>query len=305
MNRGGLGSPPIWLVGVAALVLALLVWQRTRSEAPPPYSIAVVDRQVRQLKVAGRYADAEVLLRREIAAASERGASNSQLGVLRTLRGDVLTFLGRYDEARSVLDHAVRDLERSGGIHLGVALHDLAAVRHEQGAYTEAESLFRRALAVKESVSPPDEPSVAETLDNLGSTLSQEGRASEAEPLQRRAVALFRRAPDREDDLAIALANLGHTLMALGWYEEAETDLREALALQRRIHPADHPATAATMQTLAVCLSETNRVAEALAMQREVVAMDERTLPPDHPDLVLARQNLAAVSDMAARGNAP
>ena len=54
----------------------------------------------------------------------------------------------------------------------------------------EAESLYRRALAIAEKSYGPDHPDIARDLNNLAGLLQDTNRHSEAEPLYRRALAI-------------------------------------------------------------------------------------------------------------------
>lgn len=63
------------------------------------------------------------------------------------------------------------------------ALQKLAKLEHAQKRYVEAESLYRRALAIRQQVLGPRHPKVASILYNLGRLYSDQGRYSEAEPL--------------------------------------------------------------------------------------------------------------------------
>jgi tetratricopeptide (TPR) repeat protein len=63
-----------------------------------------------------------------------------------------------------------------------------------RGDYTEAEPLYRRALAIDEKVLGPDHPEVANTLNNLAVLLEARGDYTEAEPLYRRALAIDEKA---------------------------------------------------------------------------------------------------------------
>jgi hypothetical protein len=56
---------------------------------------------------------------------------------------------------------------------------------------TEAEPLYRRALAIFEASYGPDHPNVTIGLGNLAGLLADTGREAEALPLARRALAIF------------------------------------------------------------------------------------------------------------------
>ena len=65
-------------------------------------------------------------------------------------------------------------------------LNNLAGLLQNTNRLSEAEPLYRRALAINEKGYGPDHPDVANLLNNLGSLLSRTNRRSEAEPLYRR-----------------------------------------------------------------------------------------------------------------------
>ena len=70
---------------------------------------------------------------------------------------------------------------------LGTALGNLALVYHAQGKFAQAESLYRRALAIREGRLGGDHRLVADSLDALAETLSSKGQEVEALALRKRA----------------------------------------------------------------------------------------------------------------------
>ncbi len=50
---------------------------------------------------------------------------------------------------------------------MGRVLNNLAELYYGQGEYAEAESLYRRALAIQERVLGPEHPDVAASVNNL------------------------------------------------------------------------------------------------------------------------------------------
>jgi hypothetical protein len=63
----------------------------------------------------------------------------------------------------------------------------LAGICGRDGRHSEAEALYRRALAIREKVFGPDHPFVAETLEGLAKVCEQTGRTAEAQELSARA----------------------------------------------------------------------------------------------------------------------
>jgi eukaryotic-like serine/threonine-protein kinase len=103
-----------------------------------------------------------------------------------------------------------------------------------QGDYDKAEKLFLEALETGRKLWNREHPTVAETLRNLGDSLTGQGRYSEAEPILRQAAAMQRKI--RGDDhprLAVALNGLARACFYQGNYSEAEVYFREALEIYR------------------------------------------------------------------------
>jgi Tfp pilus assembly protein PilF len=99
---------------------------------------------------------------------------------------------------------------------VAASLHNLAAVLCVRGDVDQAEPLYRRALAIKESLLGAGSPDTALTLNNLGALLNRAGRPEEAADLLGRAVTVLQHqvAPDHPH-LALARANLESALFLL------------------------------------------------------------------------------------------
>jgi tetratricopeptide (TPR) repeat protein len=71
------------------------------------------------------------------------------------------------------------------------ALNQQAGALYQQGRYTEAEPLYKRALAIWEKALGPDHPELAQSLNNLSVVYQDQGRYAEADTLLKRALAIF------------------------------------------------------------------------------------------------------------------
>ena len=134
------------------------------------------------------------------------------------------------------------------------ALNTLAELLRVTGRFAEAdaEPLFRRALAISESLGS-DHPNVAISLNNLADLLYATNRPAEAEPMWRRALKIF---------------------------EGSSGDDHPNLAI-------NDPAARAYLQAtngLAHLLRATNRLAEAEPLYRRALAIDEKSYGPEHPE---------------------
>lgn len=118
----------------------------------------------------------------------------------------------------------------------------LASILEGLERWTEAEVLYRRALAIWEAEGNGYE--IAMTLNGLAAVVRFDGRPVEAEPLFRRALTLLAAARGHgHPDTATVRNNLAMLLNATGRAEEALPLLEQALTdLDVRLG-ADHPAT--------------------------------------------------------------
>jgi len=193
--------------------------------------------------------------------------------------------------AQAATEHAatagIFDLTATLMNHLGLLLRAKAL-------YGDAESLYRRALAIDEKSSGPDHPIVAIHLNNLAELLQVTNRRSEAEPLCRRALAIDERSyPADHPQVAISLNNLAELLRSTNRLSEAEPLFRRALSINERSYGFDHPKIAASLNNLAGLLQESNRPSEAESLYRRALAIAEKKYDPDHREVAICLGSLA------------
>jgi tetratricopeptide (TPR) repeat protein len=69
-------------------------------------------------------------------------------------------------------------------------LDDFAELCRAHRQYTQADTLYQRALAIREKAFGANHPDVAASLENLAALCREMGRDKEAEPLEARAAAI-------------------------------------------------------------------------------------------------------------------
>ncbi len=79
---------------------------------------------------------------------------------------------------------------------------------------SKTDTLFRRALAIREKALGPDHPDVAQSLNNLAGLLDTQGKYAEAEPLFRRALAIMEKALGEGHPNTITVRTSLDTLLA-------------------------------------------------------------------------------------------
>ncbi len=115
---------------------------------------------------------------------------------------------GNYPEAEKQFAAALKEAEGFGpqDPRVAVTLTHLAALYYNQGKYTEAEPLYKRALPIVEKALGPED----------------QGKYAEAEPLVKRALAIFENALGPEHpDVAASLENYAALLRETGRSAEA------------------------------------------------------------------------------------
>jgi tetratricopeptide (TPR) repeat protein len=103
---------------------------------------------------------------------------------------------GRYGEALPVAEQLVATARtRFGESHIVYArsIELLGQVHARQRRFTDAEMLFKQAIAIFEQVQGPEGLDVVYGLNNLAEVYRLQGRAAEAEPLYQRALPVARR----------------------------------------------------------------------------------------------------------------
>jgi tetratricopeptide (TPR) repeat protein len=176
-------------------------------------------------------------------------------------------------------------------------LFDRLGTLHEWKArYSEAESLFRRAVAIGEKTFEPDDDRLAPLWNNLALFLNGTNRLVEAEPLMRRVLEINELVRGKDDTIVgICLNNLALLLMATNRLAEAEPLSRRALAIYEASYGPDHPKVATGLNNLAGLLRATNRLAEAEPLYRRALAISEKSLRPNHPQVATGLNNLAVL----------
>ena len=167
---------------------------------------------------------------------------------------------------------------------------------HAAGKYTEAEPLYRRALAINEKQLGPEHPDVAISLNNLAGLFHAQGKYAEAEPLYRRALAINEKQLGPEHpSIATSLNNLAELLRAQGKHAETESLLRRALEIREKQLGAEHPFVASSLNNLAELLRAQGEYTEAEPLFRRALMIVEKQLGPEHPDVAMSLNNLATL----------
>src|SRR6266436_4992844 len=165
---------------------------------------------------------------------------------------------------------------------------------HRRAAYSAAQPLCERALAIREKVLGPEHPDTASGLNNLASLLRDQGDLAGARSLYERALAIREKVLGPEHpDTASVLNNLACLLRAQGNLSGARPLHERALAISEKVFGPEHPDTASGLNNLAFLLQSQSDLAGARPLYERALTIHEKALGPEHPDTAASLSNLA------------
>jgi CHAT domain-containing protein/tetratricopeptide (TPR) repeat protein len=203
---------------------------------------------------------------------------------------------GEYQQALPACQHVVDALEQKIPEHpdFAAAVGDLGELFYHQGSLKNAESLYRRSLAIREKVLSSNHPDIAESLNNLALLYKAQGAYAQAEPLLRRSLAILEKAlGPNHPDVATSLNNLALLYQAQGAYAQAEPLYRRSLDIREKVLGPNHPDMATSLNNLAQLYRAQGDYVQAEPLLRRSLAISEKALGPNHPNVATSLNNLA------------
>ena len=196
--------------------------------------------------------------------------------------------LAAYNEAAALVDKATNPLEwAETQTRISIVLDKLAR-------YKEAEALDREIVRLRETHLGPNDPALADALNNLAQSLYATNRLREAESLMERALKIDEASFGlNHPQVAIDLNNFAQLLRATNRLREAELLMERALKIDESSLSLNHPKVAIDLSNLATLLMATNRLREAEPLMQRALKIDEARFGPDHPRVATDLNNLA------------
>ena len=163
--------------------------------------------------------------------------------------------------------------------HITFRLDVQASLLEKQGKYKDAESLYRRSMAICEKVDYKLVTVGTGSIRNLACLLKKEGEYAEAEQLFRNLLVRDEKKYGKNEiQVAYDLRDLGDLLIIRRKYAEAEPFLRRELAIIEANLGADHPDVEMSLTRLAGVLEEQGKYAEAELMSRRSLAISRKSV---------------------------
>ena len=155
----------------------------------------------------------------------------------------------------------------------GRALWILGRLRHQQGRFSEAKDLYKRALGISESTLAPQSDVSAE-LDDLAQIYAREQQWALAKQTYERALEVDRRVlGDDHPRVAMHLHNLAVVAQNMGDLKLAEELYVDAIHRKEHVYGAGDPQTADAIDNYGLLLHREGRLAAAEPLLRSALAM--------------------------------
>ncbi|SPE58694.1 putative Mitogen-activated protein kinase kinase [Verrucomicrobia bacterium] len=168
----------------------------------------------------------------------------------------------------------------------------LAETYRQLGDLANAETEYRQALRLQESVSGTEATNVTPIVNALAEVMTDRGELSGAEPIIREQLARSQRLFGKvHPDVATSLHELAVVLWQKGDLAGADELQRQALLLWRGFQ--DPKNISVSLSDLGLVLLDRGDLAGAEASFRESLDIRKKLLPPGHPGLMIAFNNLA------------
>jgi hypothetical protein len=259
----------------------------------------------RALEDAGRYREAEPILRRAIrdaGAAPDDAVANA----LERL-ADNLAKQARPREAEPYYRRAFEiRLTRHGAAHPAVArsLSQLAGLAADAGRLDEAEALSARAVAILTAAGADARLDLSRAQGNRAGILAAMGRNEDAYALYREAAATLQRlAPKAQAEFAVALNNLGSHLFRMAGATSVQAGFRRSFTLRQAVlsppPPFSAPATGGSEPVDAML--RRRLLFDAAMALRMALGIRINLLGEMHPDTANSLNGLAAAERALGR----
>ncbi len=229
------------------------------------------------------------------------GPASAALAACRHQLGNAYDQDGEYVRASLELESALdllRTLPDDASLELAGTLGDLAALRHSQGRFDEAQALAQEAVDRYRRVDTPASRSgLANTLVVLSYALRDLGQLAQAEANIREAVAIdSARLPANHPLTLIARSELADVLALQTRFDQARNEYLSVLEAQRsRQESTDTMSIAANLNNLGALERDQQRYAEAESRFRQAIEVYTEAVGGGHPYVAMAQASLARV----------
>lgn len=250
-----------------------------------------------------------------------------QSGYFLLTKGDLLATMGRYDEAKTILQKATDNSSLANNTRF-LALLSLAQVQQKLARYAEAETTYRQITTQLEQYLSPQEvmlgqnalatfymdlgnyeaaeqvlknlitvyPEEATLLQNLAAVYQLSNKHNEALKLLEKSLAIDANKPgENKSEYAQSLQNLAVVYKQLGMNDQAEKSLTEAIAIDKSNGIINNLSYANKLNNLAMIRQENGELEEAEELLLASLSTKKNQLGTLHPEYAFNLYGLAVL----------
>jgi len=192
--------------------------------------------------------------------------------------------------------------EDQAQIDLANSLNEQAVIDYKQGRYAEAETLYKRSLAIEEKILGPEHPDVATKINDLANLYYKQSRLEDAESLYKKSLEIRKKifGPDHRI-VSETLMNLGNIFNLQGRYTETEEAYNRSIEIFEKAEGPDHPDLAIYLGNFGLLYIDQGQYTKAESTLNHSLKIFEKTLGPNHPEVARVLSNLAILNDKWGR----
>lgn len=200
-----------------------------------------------------------------------------------------------HDALQDALAHARVLVEQPSSAAEYALIGRLGRYEGTRGNYPDAVRFYRQEYKGNTCLLGKEHPHTLISMNNLASTLQDQGKLARAQALHEQALAARRRLLGEEHpDTLTSMNNLAETMGVRGNLVEARTLHEKVLAARRRVLGEAHSDTLISMNNLAVTLRDQGDLVEARALHEQALAARRHVHGEEHPYTLISMNNLAA-----------
>jgi tetratricopeptide (TPR) repeat protein len=224
--------------------------------------------------------------------AESMGISCEVVAKLLNQVGMYLHHIGRYREARGVLERALQQHEKAYGDsnpRRSAIVNNLGRVLRRLGHLEEARAHFEAALTVDQAAYGEHHQHVAEVVNNYGMCMHIAGEIEQARDQFEWALAVCEMHYGAEHPkVATVMNNLGYAHAGLGDVDKAVEHFIRSLAVAEATSGPNHPTVASIRTNLGLSLRLKGQYEEARRHFERAVDIAQSALGANHPDTARA-----------------
>ncbi len=213
--------------------------------------------------------------------------------------------LGLFDQAEGLARRSLEERRNEYGMlhgEVAAAERALGWIRHEQGAFTDADSILESAVAHWRRLGRGEREGLARALNDHGVVVDRLGRAEEAAGLLEEALDIRTELHGTNHrSVAVTASNLAASHYRRGDYEAATRMGERALAVLQATVGPDHQRSFVAQSNLAVVRWVAGDREGAAAEYRDLLSRQQRVLGEAHPVALRTQQALASFYEGTGR----